>query len=241
MSREEDMTPMDQDSYGQNVQKQKQLQRSLEASKHMLYGVFGNVITMLEEFEKHELKKKKMEKKMPQSKFFIPDQSHKSFDDIKCNVEVQLLLFETLTKACPREALDEVHEEIRRRTLAWSAVREEMGIAEIQHTDHYVFKLYEILAKGKTTHETYERKEVKEETIRKGFGAFLKGNHERETVDACYKKNPEKQATAPETRSSEMYMKGANRIFRVNEDKTLQESLQKDAKMFEDQGPSDYK
>jgi hypothetical protein len=70
---------------------------------------------------------------------------------------VQLLLFETLTKACPREALDEVHEEIRRRTLAWSAVREEMGIAEIQHTDHYVFKLYEILAKGKTTHETYER------------------------------------------------------------------------------------
>ena len=71
---------------------------------------------------------------------------------IKSNVECQLLIFEKQTKACPPEALAEVHEDLRHRTIAWSAVRSEKGIQYNQQTDMYIMKLYEILAKGGTSH-----------------------------------------------------------------------------------------
>ena len=71
---------------------------------------------------------------------------------IKSNVECQLLIFEKQTTFCPPGALAEVREELRHRTLAWSAVRSEKGIQDIQQTDMYIMKLYKILAKGETSH-----------------------------------------------------------------------------------------
>jgi hypothetical protein len=48
----------------------------------MLYGVFGNVITMLEEYEQRELAQFQMQHNMPKSEIYIPDQRHKTFDDV---------------------------------------------------------------------------------------------------------------------------------------------------------------
>jgi hypothetical protein len=46
----------------------------------MLYGVFGNVITILEEYERRELQD--IEHNIPHSEIFIPDQRHKTNDDV---------------------------------------------------------------------------------------------------------------------------------------------------------------
>jgi hypothetical protein len=48
----------------------------------MLYGVFGNVITILEEYERRELRQFKIQHNIPHSEIFIPDQRHKTFDDV---------------------------------------------------------------------------------------------------------------------------------------------------------------
>jgi hypothetical protein len=72
-------------------------------------------------------------------------------------VECQLLLFETQTKACPPEVLAALREELKNRTLGWSAVRAEMNLKEIHQTDLYITKLYEILAKGGTFHQPFNR------------------------------------------------------------------------------------
>lgn len=226
---------------GAHAQKQQQLQRSVEASKQMLYGVFGNVITMLEEYEQRELAQFKMQHNMPKSEIYIPDQRHKTFDDIKSNVEVQLLLFETQTKACPPEALAEIHEELKRRTLAWSAVREEMRIRDIHQTDYYIAKLYEILAKGGTFHQPINNEGVTEGVMKEGFQAMIYGEHDRAVLDREFKTNPDKEAVGPVTRSSEMIHEGANRISRARGDQDLDRFLKEDIHRIERNGPEDIK
>jgi hypothetical protein len=72
-------------------------------------------------------------------------------------VECQLFLFETQTKACPPEVLAALREELKSRTLGWSAVRAEMGLNEIHQTDRYLAQLYEILVKGGTFHQPFNR------------------------------------------------------------------------------------
>jgi len=47
------------------------------ASKQMLYGVYGNVMTILEEHER-----RLTDRKMPKSKIAIPDQSRKKDEDV---------------------------------------------------------------------------------------------------------------------------------------------------------------
>ncbi|XP_053391839.1 uncharacterized protein LOC128554595 [Mercenaria mercenaria] len=218
---------------------QKQLQRSVEASKQMLYGVFGNVITILEEYEKREMAKYQMQQQMPKSKIPIPEQSDKSFEDVRSIVETQLLLFETQTKVCPPEAISEVLEDLKRRTISWSAVRTEKGIKEVHATDFYVTKLYEILATGKTEHPPLERQEVSEETMREGFQAMLHGDHDREKLDREFKKDKDKKAIAPETRESEMFHDGAKRISQARGKQDLDKFLQDDVETFKNQDQRD--
>ncbi|XP_053390660.1 uncharacterized protein LOC128553505 [Mercenaria mercenaria] len=244
---EMDTSPMDTENPhghchpGELAQRQHQLQRSVEASKQMLYGVFGNVITILEEYERRELAKYRMEHNMPKSDIYIPDQTHKNFEDIKSNVDTQLLLFETQTKACPPEALAEVLDELKRRTLAWSAVRQEMGIKEIQQTDYYMSKLYEILAKGATNHGPVESQEVTEGVMKESFQAIMYGDHDRAELDREFKNNPDKKATGPNTRSSEMLQDGASRLSRARGNQELDGYLKEDVNKFQGHGPEDLK
>lgn len=212
------------------AQIQKQLQRSLEASKQMLYGVFGNVITILEEYERRELQEFKIQHNIPHSEIFIPDQRHKTFDDIESNVECQLFLFETQTKACPPEVLAALREELKSRTLGWSAVRAEIGLKEIHQTDRYIAQLYEILAKGGTFHQPFHSDGVTEQVMKNGFQAMMNGDHDRAQLDKEFKENPYKDATGPKTRRSEMIKEGAERMSRARGDKTLDDSLKKDVK-----------
>lgn len=218
-----------------------QLQRSLEASKQMLYGVFGNVITMLEEFERRELQQFKIQHTIPHSEIFIPDQRHKTFVDIKSNVECQLLIFETQTKACPPEVLAALREELKNRTLGWSAVRAEMGLKEIHQTDLYIAQLYEILAKGGTFHQPFNSDNVTEQTMKDGFQAMIYGEHDRAHLDKEFKENPDKGATGPKTRRSEMIKEGADRMSRARGDKFLDKSLKEDVMKYESYGPENLK
>jgi len=46
----------------------------------MLYGVFGNVVTIVEEFEKREHGN---HEQLPQSNIYIPDQSRKDNEEVR--------------------------------------------------------------------------------------------------------------------------------------------------------------
>ena len=48
----------------------------------MLYGVLGNVITIIEEYEQRELAQNRMQHYMSKSNIYIPDQSHKDMEDV---------------------------------------------------------------------------------------------------------------------------------------------------------------
>ncbi|WAR20298.1 hypothetical protein MAR_002136 [Mya arenaria] len=61
----------------QQIQKQDQLQRSAEASKQMLFAVFGNVLSILEEHEKRT-----SVRRLPKSDIELPDQSWKTDEDV---------------------------------------------------------------------------------------------------------------------------------------------------------------
>ncbi|KAH3781225.1 hypothetical protein DPMN_159051 [Dreissena polymorpha] len=65
----------------EQVQQQMQIEktRQTEASKQMLYCVFGNFVSILEELE---LRIEKGDIKMPRSKIYLADQSYKSVEDV---------------------------------------------------------------------------------------------------------------------------------------------------------------
>ncbi|XP_053395216.1 uncharacterized protein LOC128555769 [Mercenaria mercenaria] len=218
------------------TQDQMQLQRPAEASKQMLYGTFSNLLTTLEEFEERELDRKGMQHRFRRSHISIPDQRHKRYEDVKCNVETQLLLFETQTKACPTKVREALHEELKRRTLGWVAVRAELSIQNIQETDRYIAKLYEILVKGRTDHKEPSGR-VTEGAMRETFQAFLYGDHDREMLDRSFRNDRDKKAKAPDTRQGEMLEEGAKRISRAYGNSGLDENLRQDLEMFTNYGP----
>lgn len=220
---------------------QGQLQRSTEASKQMLYGTFGNLVASLEEFEQRELKEKGISKRLSRSNIAIPDQRHKKFADVKSNVETQILLFETQSKACPPEVRAALLEDLKRKTIAWAAVRSEKGLPENQETDRYISKVYEILAKGRTDHDIPSSKGISEGVMRDSFQAITYGDHDRQELDRSFKRDPHKKARAPDTRHSEMYDEAAKRISRALGGSGLESYLQDDIRRMRDYGPSDLK
>ncbi|WAR20290.1 hypothetical protein MAR_002128 [Mya arenaria] len=167
----------DGQSAAMQAQTQEQLLRQTEASRQMLYGVYGNVITILEE---HEKRTSAVDKgKLKQSDIAIPDQSWKTNEDVKANVETQLLLFETQSKFCPKEVRLSVNRELRLKTIAWFGVREESKL-DIEETDTFACKLYEILVQGETKHESLDRPRspITEKTIRETLPNIFKGQHD---------------------------------------------------------------
>ncbi|XP_053390661.1 uncharacterized protein LOC128553506 [Mercenaria mercenaria] len=230
-----------QESSERQTQVQGQLQRPVEASKQMLYGTFGNLIAILEEFEQRELKEKGMQSSLRRSNIPIPYQGKKRYDDVKSNVETQLLLFETQSKACPPEVRAALLEELKRKTLSWAAVREEMRLPDNQDTDRYISKLYEILAKGKTDHKVPSRQGLTEHVMRDSFQAIIYGDHDRKMLDQAFRGDPNKQATAPHTRHSEMFDEAARRISRARGSSDLDANLQEDVRRMREYGPSDLK
>jgi hypothetical protein len=82
---------------------------------------------------------------------------HNFYQKVKSNVETQILLFEAQSKACPPEVRAALLEDLKRKTIAWAAVRSEKGLPENQETDRYISKVYEILAKGRTDHDIPSR------------------------------------------------------------------------------------
>jgi len=65
-----------------------QVNTNFVASKQMLYGVYGNVINIMEEFEKRESRTA-----LPGSKICGPDQSRKGNDDKRIHI-LALVFFE---------------------------------------------------------------------------------------------------------------------------------------------------
>lgn len=215
-----------------------QLQRSTEASKQMLYGTFGNLIASLEEFEKRELKDYGTSKKLSTSNIAIPDQRHKQNADVKSIVETQILLFETQSKACPPDVRDALLEDLKRKTIAWTAVRSEQGLPENQETDRYISKVYEILAMGRTSHEVPSSKGITEGVMRDSFQAIIYGNHDRQELDRSFKRDRHKKARAPDTRHSGMYDEAAKRISRAGGRSDLESYLQDDIQRLRYNVPS---
>lgn len=63
-------------------------------------------------------------------------------------------------KACPRDVLANIRDELKLRTISWAAVRAEKDVGGIHKTDYYISQLYEILAKGTTEHTMPKRYRV---------------------------------------------------------------------------------
>ncbi|KAH3783511.1 uncharacterized protein LOC127842219 [Dreissena polymorpha] len=210
-----------------------QMQRAAEASKQMLYGVYGNFVSILEEYEARTQKTK-----AARSNIALPDQSKKSVDDVQSIVQTQLLLFETQQRACPKEVSQSVNKELRKKTLHWAAVREEKHMKP-NDTDKYICQLYEVLVKGKTKHEILEKpsKPVSAATIKENVKHIFKGKNDAMEIDQQFKQDDKKKATSPETRRSELddaYEKGAKRMKVTRPD--LKKVLDNDVKEFLDDG-----
>ncbi|WAR20304.1 hypothetical protein MAR_002142 [Mya arenaria] len=220
-----------------HAQAQEMLLRQKEASKQMLYGVFGNVITILEEHEKRTSAIGKG--KMKQSDIHIPDQSWKTNEDVKANVETQLLLFQTQSKFCPEEVRLSVNDELRLKTIAWFGVREDSKL-DIGETDEFACRLYEILVKGATQHDILDRPRspVTEKTMRETLPGILRGKHDARELDDSFKKDKNKKAETPKTRQAEVddaYMMGLSRIERT--EPKLKKFLDEDFSLIQYMGP----
>ena len=73
------------------------------------------------------------------------------FFQVKRKIDTQLLLLQSQLESCDKEILEGVKDDLRRHTLDWSSQRQANGVQKGK-TDKYAGKLFEVLAKGKTTH-----------------------------------------------------------------------------------------
>lgn len=197
-------------------QVQSQVFRSAQASKQMLYEVFGNVISILEEFERRELNSLQHihDKSVQKSDIYIPDQSHKKDHDVQRIVETQLLLFQThLHQACRPEIRDEVLDELKQATKKWLAVRKDRGFP-VGKTDEYAAQLYEILSKGQTQHPSVfmERPQIDGGELTKAAQQYFEGDHRRAQVDEEFRRDPNKRAAFPAVRAGSSADTGIDRM-----------------------------
>ncbi|KAH3781212.1 hypothetical protein DPMN_159038 [Dreissena polymorpha] len=100
-------------------------------SKQMLYGVYENVISFIEEYEA----RKSIGKRFPRSNIALADQSTKTLEDVESAVQAQLFVFEMHCKSCPKECREIAYKDLRTKTLVWAAVREKItwGMGKLTH------------------------------------------------------------------------------------------------------------
>ncbi|XP_052229021.1 uncharacterized protein LOC127843197 isoform X2 [Dreissena polymorpha] len=197
------------------IQIQSQKQRSMEASKQMVYGVYGNVISIIEEHEKRE----SPNKRLAISDIQIPDQSRKGNDDIESIVETQLLLFETQLKTCPGEVRDQLGEELKQKTIKWCSVRHGQ---EHDKTDKFIAQLYEILARGRTQHAFHSRPRpnINAEVMRENIPHLMRGKHDQSTLDQSFQHDTSRKAVAPNVRAgaADSLQRGSERLAEIKPD-----------------------
>ncbi|XP_052227135.1 uncharacterized protein LOC127841967 isoform X2 [Dreissena polymorpha] len=202
-------------SYLMQHQAQLQGQRSMEASKQMLYKVYGNVISILEEYEQRD----SPGKRFARSDIHIPDQSRKGKDDVESIVETQLLLFETQLKACPSEVRNQLGEELKQKTIKWVAVRHGQTQSK---TDKFIAQLYEILAKGRTDHAFHSRPrpDITPEVMRENIPFLMRGKHDQATLDHSFRDDGNRKAVAPNVRAGpvDSLQIGSERLGEINPD-----------------------
>ncbi|KAH3781084.1 hypothetical protein DPMN_158909 [Dreissena polymorpha] len=173
--------------------------RPEEASKEMLYRVYGNVIAMLEEYERRQ-----DGKQMPKSKIDISDQSWKNDKDVQANVESQLVVFEAQLKACPPKVSSELKKELRISTIEWAATRAERMTDRFSDSDMYISQVFEILVDGRTHHQIFDEKREKlsRETANNTMSAFFAGKHTASQIDKKYESDPSQKASPPQIRTT---------------------------------------
>ncbi|XP_052227956.1 uncharacterized protein LOC127842467 [Dreissena polymorpha] len=216
-----------------------QQQRTLEASRQMLYGVYGNLVAILEEYEARTHNGTPL----PRSNITLPDQSTKSLEDVESIVQGQLLAFQMQSKACHPDVRNEVNKDLRKKTLIWAAVREEKTL-EMQTTDTFICQLYKILAKGKTRHEILENRRQSDsiKTIKDTLPHIMQGKHDAATLDESFKKDPGKKASSPQTRlayADNSFKLGASRMKRKMPD--FSHDLDTDVEHFLLDEPDSYR
>lgn len=201
---------------GYQMMAQEQAFRSKQASKQMVYEVFANVISILEEFEKREMANSmdKPTKAMPKSKIEIPDQSYKKDHDIQRIVETQLLIFNThLHSACRPEVRDEVIGEMTEALKRWVAARKDSALRHGK-TDEFAAQLYEILTQGKTRHPSVftEQPDIGEKDLQEAAHHYFEGDMKRAQLDRSFANDPSKKATMPDIRAGSSSDTGFDRI-----------------------------
>jgi len=199
-------------------QMQEQIIRNAQASLQMVYGVYGNTITMLEELETRELKKKK-HRLLPRSEIEVHDQSGFSDEEIQGKLDTQLLILQTQLGCCHDEIKKNVKEEMKMLTLNWSSLREE-EMLPYGKTDEYAQKLFGLLVTGKTDHPKKSNcsplmgKEDMQETL----GAIVHGQHKQTDLDRVFKNDPKRKAIVPKMRQTAGVDKGADRMMKERPD-----------------------
>ncbi|WAR20323.1 hypothetical protein MAR_002161 [Mya arenaria] len=192
-----------------------QLQEQLQPSKQMLSTVYGNTISMLEEFESRESQGRY---RLPTSHIPTPDQTWKTKEDSV--LETQLMCLETQRKSCPNDARNELLDDLKRKTIHWASVREENNCPR-QQTDKYAAQIYEILDKGKTDHAFQHRPRpvITERTIRETMPHIMKGKHDQMELDRQFRDDRHRMSTTPAVRRAtgrNVVKLGSSRIGREN-------------------------
>ncbi|WAR20303.1 hypothetical protein MAR_002141 [Mya arenaria] len=192
-----------------------QLQEQLQPSKQMLSTVYGNTISMLEEFESREQQGRH---RLPKSHIPTPDQSWKTNEDSV--LETQLMCLETQRKSCPNDARNELLDDLKRKTIHWASVREENNCPR-QQTDKYAAKIYEILDKGKTDHAFNHRPRpvITERTIRETMPHIMRGKHDQMELDRQFRDDRNRMSRTPAVRRAtgrNVVKLGSSRIGKEN-------------------------
>ncbi|KAH3842807.1 uncharacterized protein LOC127876558 [Dreissena polymorpha] len=227
--------------YSGHHQRQDQIQRSLEASKQMLFSVYGNLVAIVEEFERREDVGQKT--KLPKSNIYMPDQTRKSDEDVQAVLETQLILFQQQAAACPPGVMQTARDDMKKKTLEWAAVRSEHK-HDYTAADSYIGQLYEILSQGKTHHSFYDKPspEIDARTIQDNMPYIMSGKHDAAMLDKDFKQNGEKRAVMPDIRQATLdhaYRRGADRIVNMKPD--LRTILMADVERFERDAPANIR
>lgn len=228
---------------GQKQRQQILLQRPKEASKQMVYDVFGNVIGILEEFERREMIRHNLPLDVQKSKIDISPQDYKQDEDIRAILQTQMVSFENIIHFCPTDIFSEMVEELRFKVIGWAAVREEyfmrMKLTFDSETDYFLAKMYELLVTGRTDHEPLKSEPFTAETMLSGVQAYMKGQNKTFKLEEKFKRDPESRSKAPNIRTNEILRKGIQRLLRMEKGHDLQKQLKEDqtqATLYEEPG-----
>lgn len=208
------------------MQSQQLTFRSEQASKEMVYKVYSNVIGALEELERRE----NLQRKMQRSHVQYADLSKRGDEDVKSQVDTQLLLFEVQIQKCNRNIRSGVRDELKRSTLNWMSTRRELPKSTI---DDYAMKLFQILNEGRTIHseDLYQTPSISDREMKEVFGLIGKGHHDKRSLDESFRKDPNKKAQQPYIRG-ESTSDGAKRLGGIypNMKSALEEYIAEDIK-----------